>query len=104
MPRSHSGLGQQNLDAARGGDYLPCSIVFPLLQLRRSTAAALFLFWSALSICETHAPAVLCSNGEGNFDAEFRTGIKVHIGAARDGGLATRACSARLEWETQELV
>jgi hypothetical protein len=78
--------------------------VFTLLQLRRSTAVAFFLSWSALSICETHAPAVLCSNGEGNFDAEFRTGIKVHIGAARDGELATRACSAKLGWERQDLV
>jgi hypothetical protein len=47
---------------------------------------------------------VVCDGGEGTFDAEFSTGIKVHVGAARNGELATRACAAKLGWENQELV
>jgi len=46
-------------------------------------------------------------DGSGNFDAEFRTGVKVHVGAARNGGpatLGTRACAAKLIWENQELL
>jgi hypothetical protein len=47
---------------------------------------------------------VVCDGGDGTFDAEFSTGIKVHVGAARSGELATRACAAKLGWENQELV
>jgi hypothetical protein len=47
---------------------------------------------------------VLCTNGSGNFDAVFRSGVKVHVGAARNEGLATRACSAKLAWENRELT
>jgi hypothetical protein len=80
------------------------SNVFRLFQLRRWAIAVFFLFWATLSICETQARIVLCRDGDGNFDAEFRTGVKVHVGAARDGGLATRTCGAKLSWEKQELV
>jgi len=43
----------------------------------------------------------------GNFDAEFRTGVKVHVGAAKNRALetfATHACAAKLSWEKQELL
>jgi hypothetical protein len=61
------------------------------------------MFWAMLSICQTQ-DRILCNRGDGNFDAEFRTGIKVHVGAARSGELGTRACAAKLSWEKQELV
>ncbi len=61
------------------------------------------LFWTTLSICQTQS-RILCNGGDGVFDTEFRTGIKVHVGAARNGELATRSCAAKLSWETQELV
>jgi hypothetical protein len=73
----------------------------------RLAAAALFLCWPALGVCQPQAQSVLCRGGNGNFDAEFRTGVKVHVGAGRDGGLATlatRACAAKLSWEKQELL
>src|SRR6266487_1893346 len=71
----------------------------------RLAVASLFLFWPALCICQPDA--VLCSGGDGKFDAEFRTGAMVHVGAAKNGELATlamRACAAKLSWEKQELL
>jgi hypothetical protein len=70
----------------------------------RLAIASLFLVWPLPCISQPQAQSVLCSAGNGNFDAEFRTGVKVHVGAARNGGLATRACAASLNWETQELL
>ncbi len=53
---------------------------------------------------QPQAQTILCSAGNRKFDAGFRTGVKVHVGAARNGGLAMRACAANLKWETQELL
>jgi len=61
------------------------------------------LFWATHSICQTQG-RTLCNGGDGSFDAEFRTGIRVHVGAAREGDFATRTCAAKLSWEKQELV
>ena len=73
----------------------------------RLAIASVFLLWPALCASQPQARGVLCSDGDGNYDAAFRTGVKVHVGAARHGGpatLATRACAAKLDWENQELV
>jgi hypothetical protein len=70
----------------------------------RLTSASIFLFLATMSLCQMPARNVLCSSGNGIFDAEFRTGIKVHVGAARNGELATRACSAKFSWDKQELL
>jgi len=41
----------------------------------------------------------LCSNGDGNYQAEFQsTGVSVRIGASHDGELANRRCEANLSW------
>ncbi len=59
-----------------------------------------------LSACPAHARDVLCREGNANFNAEFRNGVKVHVGASRSGDfkmLATRTCAAKLLWEKQEL-
>jgi len=76
--------------------------------LRRSRLAAasvfFFLFGATLCICQTEGRSVLCNDGDGIFDAKFRTGVRVHVGAARNGELAARACAAKLGWENQELV
>lgn len=72
---------------------------------RRALSVLLFwFFWASLSLCQTQARSVLCTGGDGILDAEFRNGIKVHVGPARNGELATRACAAKLSWEKQELV
>src|SRR5271167_815359 len=80
-----------------------------LLRFRRAhlAVAGLFLFWPAFSVCQLQSSSVLCRGGNANFDAESRTGVKVHVGAARHGGtvsLATRACAATLSWEDQQML
>jgi len=47
---------------------------------------------------------VLCSQGDGGFEAESHTGVTVQVRAARNGGLATRACEATLGWNKQSLI
>lgn len=70
-------------------------------------AACCFLCWPMLCLSQAQAGSVLCRGGSGTFDAQFRTGVAVHVGAARENGaatLATRACEAKLSWEKHELV
>ena len=45
----------------------------------------------------------VCSEGEGSFEAEFNTGIKVRVGAARQGTFATRSCAGTISWDKREL-
>jgi hypothetical protein len=72
---------------------------------RRARSVFLFWFFSVpLSICQTQPRSVLCTGGDGILDAEYRNGIELHVGAARNGELATRACAAKFSWEKQELV
>lgn len=55
---------------------------------------------------QAHARDVLCREGNANFNAEIRNGVKVHVGASRSGDLktlATRTCAGKLTWEKQEL-
>jgi hypothetical protein len=48
---------------------------------------------------------VLCNEGSGSFEAAFHTGVKVRVGAAKKGGLATRLCEAAVRWDQHnELV
>lgn len=79
-------------------------IVPRLTPLRLVASSLLFLSWATLSIGQTQGREVLCRSGDGNFDAESRTGIKLHVGAVRNGELATRACAAKLSWGKQEVV
>ncbi len=67
-------------------------------------AKSFFLLLATMCLSQTPVHSVLCNGGDGAFAVEFRTGIKVHVGAARNGGLATRACAAKLSWENQELL
>jgi hypothetical protein len=46
----------------------------------------------------------LCSAGFGSFKSDFHTGVNVSVGAVKQAGFAGRMCSAKLEWEQQELV
>lgn len=56
--------------------------------------------------CRAQSREALCSHGSANFEAEFRTGVKLRLGAARKtaGGLATRVCEATLSWDKQETI
>ena len=71
--------------------------------LRRGVFTLLF-FCSALSLAQTQSRGILCIDGNGVLDAESRSAVRVQVGAARDGLLATRSCSAKLSWEKRVLV
>ena len=80
---------------------------FRCVWLAAASMCALFLFSATMCLCQTPAPSILCNEGDGTFDGEFSTGIKVHVGAARNHGSATlarRACTANLSWGKQELT
>jgi hypothetical protein len=64
------------------------------------------LLFSCLTASACHAQNrdVLCRDGVGEFDAEFQTGVKVHVGAGRNKELAARVCDAALSWSDQTLV
>lgn len=47
---------------------------------------------------------LLCEDGEGRFEAQFRTGVTVLVEAAKSGGLASRRCSAELRWGETSLA
>jgi len=66
--------------------------------------ALLFVFFLTSSVCVAQTHDVLCTEGDGNFEAQFRTGIKVRVGAARNGTFATRSCAATLSWDKEELL
>jgi hypothetical protein len=66
--------------------------------------SSLVLFCATASVCQAQTHEVVCNAGSGNFEAEFHTGVKVQVGAARNGELATRACEAALSWNRQKLV
>ena len=66
-----------------------------------------WLAFLCLASSPSHAqiPDVLCNEGSGSFEAAFHTGVKVRVGAAKKGGLATRLCEAAVSWDQQnELV
>ena len=64
------------------------------------------LFLSSLTTrpCLAQPRDVLCREGVGEFEAEFRTGVRVRVGAGRNKELAARVCDASLIWENQTLV
>src|SRR5258708_35612538 len=91
MPRENS----QNLPS----DRVPSA---PVRFLRGAAALALpFLFCGTASVCHAQRHHVICSDGGRAFNAEFRTGVKVHGGAARNRGWAARVCEGALSWHQQ---
>jgi hypothetical protein len=77
----------------------------PVRFLRLRTSLALFfLFCLTARVCHAQRHDVICDKGAGDFEAEFRTGVRVHVGAARNGGLATRLCDAALSWDKGNLA
>ena len=77
-----------------------------LVRYRRG-AVALTLFLLSCpgaSVCHAQHHDVICRDGAGEFDSEFHTGVKVHVGAARNGELATRVCEATVSGTKQNLI
>jgi hypothetical protein len=70
--------------------------------------ARILIAASALSIfalsCSGQVRDVVCQGGFGSFEAAFRTGVKVSVGAVRNQGFAERSCEAKLAWDDQELA
>src|SRR5262244_4505365 len=80
-----------------------------MLRRRPLYVAGITLVWVVLgsAVPSPGQPPVrefLCRAGSRHFDGESQNGIKVHVGAAKSGGLATRSCAASLTWEKQELI
>ena len=73
----------------------------------RCAAAALGLFLlSCLTagVCQAQSRDVVCREGVGFFEADFPTGVRLHVGASRIGELEARVCEAALSWGDQNLV
>jgi hypothetical protein len=88
------------------GEPVPARAKSVRLPFRWGTPALpLFLFYCLMPRC-SHAQNrdVLCRDGDGEFAAEFPTGVKVQVGPARKDGLATRTCEATLSWGDQSQV
>ena len=66
--------------------------------------AFLLVFYAAASVGHAQADATVCSAGDGSFQAAFRTGVKVEVGAARRDGFAVRMCQGTLSWDKSTLV
>ena len=54
--------------------------------------------------CHAQNRDVLCRDGNGEFQAEFPTGVAVSVGPARNEGLAARVCEAELTWTDRKIV
>ena len=76
---------------------------FAIPRAIRGMALSLFCLIS-IAACLSQAHDVVCTDGDGGFDAQFNTGIKVRVGAARNGNFASRSCAGTLRWEKQELL
>lgn len=76
-----------------------------LLRLLRLPPLVLITL-SLLLPCGSHAQTrdVLCRDGNGEFHAEFPTGVAVSVGPARNEGLAARVCAAELAWSDQKIA
>jgi hypothetical protein len=46
---------------------------------------------------------VICREGAGEFETGTPAGVRVHVGAARNGELAARVCAASINWGNQSL-
>jgi len=62
------------------------------------------MFLAEATNCRAQTGDVLCREGVGNFDADLRGSAKVHVGAVKNGGLATRSCEATLIWGDQHVT
>ena len=74
-------------------------------RFRWASALGLFLLTCMTgSACHAQSRNVLCRGGSGYFEAEYPTGVKVHVGPSKIGELETRVCEAALSWGDQNLV
>jgi hypothetical protein len=80
-------------------------VALDLLWICAKSGLALFLLTClTASACHGQSRDVVCRGGVGYFEAEFPTGVKVHVGASRIGELEARVCEAALSWGDQNLA
>jgi len=53
--------------------------------------------------CLAQPSDITCDRGNGSYLATFFTGVTVSVQPVKNGAFATRACEARLSWNSQEL-
>ncbi len=75
----------------------------PIRLLNRAEAVAI-LFFLICIVAPTQAQKAVCDNGNGQFEAQFLTGVSVRVGAGHSGAFATRMCDAILSWNHDQLV
>lgn len=82
--------------------------VVSLITARAGGVTGIAILCSFVGIgvdCIAQDQDVLCSAGNGSFQAQFEaSGVAVRVGAARNGELATRSCEAVLGWKKQTLT
>src|SRR6478752_3840239 len=81
------------------GPYLPARFRFRVVALLLFSITCL-----TNSVCHAQSHDVICRDGGGEFEAGPNAGIRVHVGAARNGELAARVCEAALSWGNESLV
>ena len=70
--------------------------------MKSSMAFTFFLLLSTYP-CSAQEQPVLCSDGSGGFQSEFRTGVSVRVSASKNGELSARKCDAELTWSGHRL-
>jgi hypothetical protein len=65
--------------------------------------ALVFLILFSACVCHAQSHDVVCRDGVGDFAAEFPSGVRVRVGAVRNGELEARVCEAVLSWGDQNL-
>jgi len=78
-------------------------ICCPIRLLNRAAAVAI-LFCLICIVGPTQAQKTVCDNGNGQFEAQFLTGVSIRVGAGHSGAFATRMCNAILSWNHDQLV
>ena len=89
---------------SRSGKHVPIAKSQYSFACRAGLPFCFLLFFLAANACHAQGRDVVCRDGQGEFDGEFLTGIRAHVGAERNLELASRACHASLSWGDQSLV
>jgi len=76
-----------------------------MIRYRRASLLGLFFLFGLMPrACPAQNRDVICNNGDGVFEEEFRTGVRVRVAASRNGELATRLCDAAFHWDKGSLA
>ena len=71
---------------------------------RELTLWPVFLLIAVAAGCSAQVNDVLCKEGSGSFETQFRTGVRVSVGPEKKDGFNTRECQGTLSWGKQTVV